>query len=353
MRFNPILESFESYVPGEQPGEGRYVKLNTNECPYPPAPEVAAAVEACLAKNALNKYPDPTCTALRKAIGERLDVAPEWIFVGNGSDEVLRLLCHALLAPGDATGMLYPTYVLYRTLAAMFGARCVEFDTSAPSHDIPQLAFSTPTQILFLANPNPPLGTLYPLEAIEALANAQPQRLVVVDEAYVDFAGHASAVDLVKRVPNIAVTRTFSKSYALAGMRAGFVIARRELIEQISKLKDSYNVNRITQAAALSAWQARSYYEHLVAAVCATRSKLEAELRLRGFAVPSSAGNFVFARRADAAELYRRLRERKVLVRYFNMRLLTDGVRITVGTREDIVALLKAIDELDGRIASH
>lgn len=349
MRFNSILDSLEAYVPGEQPRDSKYLKLNTNECPYPPAPAVAEAILRGLREGTLNKYPDPISLDLRSAIAERLDVPIESILVGNGSDEVLRLICHALLWSGETIAMLYPTYVLYRTLAAMFGARCVEVDVSPPDYGIPERAFSVKSQIFFLANPNPPLGTLYPVEVIEEMVRAQPQRLVVVDEAYADFAG-STAISLVKRYPNLAVTRTFSKCYALAGLRVGFVVAAPELISQLYKLKDSYNVNRISQAAALAAWMARDYYAEIVRRICETRGRLVSELRGRGFDVPTSSGNFVFARRKDAASLYRALKERKILVRYFDARLLQDGVRITIGTDDEISALLQAIDELDGRV---
>ncbi|MGB9691509.1 MAG: histidinol-phosphate transaminase [Candidatus Sumerlaeaceae bacterium] len=348
MRFNSILNSLEAYVPGEQPRDGKYVKLNTNECPYLPAPAVAETIMRCLADGTLNKYPDPASIELRKAIATRLEVSPNCVLVGNGSDEVLRLICHALLWPGQAMAMLYPTYVLYRTLAAMFGARCIEFDVRPPDYAIPEDAFTTVSQILFVANPNPPMGTLYSIDVLEELVRVQPERLVVVDEAYADFAG-CTAIRLVDRYPNVAITRTFSKCYALAGLRVGFVIANSELIGQLAKLKDSYNVNRISQAAALAAWESPSFYADIVKRICTTREHLAAELRERGFIVPPSAGNFVFARRSDARELYQRLKERKILVRYFDARALRDGVRITVGTGDDVAALLQAIDELDGR----
>jgi histidinol-phosphate aminotransferase len=349
MRFNRILTSLEVYVPGEQSRDGKYVKLNTNESPYPPAPAVAATIAEFAAKGGLNKYPDPQCSKLRAAIADRLSVPTDWILVGNGSDEVLRLVCHAMLEPGDSIAMLYPTYVLYRTLAAMFGAGCAEFDVGEPNFEIPSDAFTKPAQILFLANPNPPIGTLYPVALVEELIKSQPDRLVVIDEAYVDFSG-ATSLELVRKFKNVAVTRTFSKCYALAGMRMGFIVANRVLIEQLEKLKDSYNVNVISQAAALAAWESPEYYAEVAKRICETRAVLTRELRARGFAVPNSAGNFVFARRADAPQLYQRLKERKILVRYFNARGLSDGVRITIGTPEEIETLIHAIDEIDGRL---
>lgn len=348
MRFNPVLDSLEAYVPGEQPRDGTYVKLNTNESPYPPAPAVERAITEFLADNSLRKYPDPACTKLREALAKRLDVPVGWILVGNGSDEVLRLLCHALLAPGDRIGMLYPTYVLYRTLAAMFGAACEEFDVEPPDFAIPDRAKSDACQILFLANPNPPMGTAYSKDVVEEVVRCAADRLVVVDEAYVDFGG-STAVELVRRYQNVAVTRTFSKSYALAGLRIGFVVAQPPLIEQLEKLKDSYNVNSVSQVAALAAWEAVDYYRELVRKVCETREWLRGELVARGFEVAQSAGNFLFARRRDARELYLALKQRRVLVRWFDQRLLRDGLRITVGTPQETEALLQALDAIDGR----
>lgn len=345
MRFNSILASLEAYVPGEQPRDGNYVKLNTNESPYPPAPEVVEAIKGCSFEDSLNKYPDPLSMALRKAVAERFEFSPDNVLVGNGSDEVLRLVCHACLERGDSIAMLYPTYVLYRTLAAMFGAGCIEFDVEAPSFEIPKQAFTQPSQILFVANPNPPIGTLYPVELVEELVKCQPERLVVVDEAYADFS-QATCLELVRRYRNVAVTRTFSKCYALAGLRIGFIVGNQQLIEQLLKLKDSYNVNRISQAAAVAAWHAMDYYRGIARQICETREYLARELRRRGFDVPQSAGNFVFARCRNAEQLYLCLKERKILVRYFKARKLEDGIRITIGTPDEVRVLLNALDEL-------
>ncbi|AXA35680.1 Histidinol-phosphate aminotransferase [Candidatus Sumerlaea chitinivorans] len=347
LRVNPAVEALAAYVPGEQPRESGFIKLNTNENPYPAAPEVERAIAEALQERSLQKYPDPACSRLRQSLAERLDVSPENILVGNGSDEVLRLVCHAYLDPkaNDSIAMLYPTYVLYRTLAAMFNGACEEYQVEGPDYRFPEAAYASEARVFFLANPNPPIGTQYDIEVIARLAEARPERLLVVDEAYVDFAG-TTAVPLVKKYPNLAVTRTFSKSYALAGMRVGFIVASSDVISQLEKIKDSYNVNRLSQIAAQAAWEAQHYYEERTNQICATRESLRAALLARGFEVPRSFGNFVFARHSGARELYAELKQRHILVRYFDLPGLQDGIRITIGTPDEIQALLVAIDEI-------
>lgn len=347
MQANPAVARLKAYVPGEQPREPGFVKLNTNESPYPPAPAVRDAVRAAAEEALFNKYPDPSSARLRSLVAKDLGLDIDQILVGNGSDEVLRILCHVFLTSGseDAVGMLYPSYTLYRTLAEMFGCGCREFRVSQPDYAISEEAFEAGVKLFFLPNPNPPIGTLYPLEQITRLAGVRPERLVVVDEAYADFSGQ-SAIGLLQAHPNLVITRTFSKSYSLAGLRVGFMIADPRVISEAAKVKDSYNVNRLSQAAAEAAWQAGDYYGSKNRVICEDREFLSGELRLRGFEVADSRGNFVFARRPDADSLYRRLKALKILVRYFDTPGLTDGVRITVGTRGELDALLAAIDEV-------
>ncbi|MBX7245079.1 MAG: histidinol-phosphate transaminase [Candidatus Sumerlaeaceae bacterium] len=349
IEINAAVAALEAYVPGEQPREPGFVKLNTNESPYPSAPAVVEAVHAAATEAAFNKYPDPASRSLRQTIAESLGVELGQILAGNGSDEVLRLVCHAFLRPGsgDVIGMLDPTYVLYRTLAEMFGSSARTFATVAPDYAIPEAAYDTPVKVFFLANPNPPIGTLYPLEQIERLAADNPARLIVVDEAYVDFSGVGNAsISLVERFRNVLVSRTFSKSYSLAGLRVGYIVGRRALIAEMEKIRDSYNLNRVSQAAAEAAFRATEYYADKTRQICEDRAFLTEALRRRGFEVPESRGNFVFARRADAAELYKSLKERKILVRYFSAPNLADGLRITIGTRTEINTLLEGLDAL-------
>ncbi len=344
---NPWVEAMHGYVPGEQPKDPEIVKLNTNEAPYPAAPEVAEAIEAETAKALLNKYPDPACSQLRSVIASRLGITIDEIVCGNGSDESLRLLVHAFTSPGAShrIAICSPTYSLYSTLAEMYGVEVEGHSSMAPDYALPESFIETSAKILFLPNPNPPIGTFYENADLECLAAADPDRLVVIDEAYVDFAPN-DALEIYRKYDNVVITRTFSKSYSLAGMRAGFVIARPIIAESLNKIKDSYNMNRITQVAAVAAFNARKYYESMVKTIKADRAFLAKELRSRGFAVPESNGNFVFARKAGAKKLYESLKERKVLVRYFDVPGLDDGLRITVGTRSELEKLLAVLDVL-------
>ncbi len=222
IRINPAVSALEGYIPGEQPREPGFIKLNTNENPYPPSPEVLEAVRATADEAAYNKYPDPSASELRAEIARSLGVPMEQVLAGNGSDEVLRLICHAFLDPGagDRIAMLDPTYVLYETLAAMFGCPARTFRLKAPDYGMPEDAFADPAKIFFLPNPNPPIGTRYPAGILDRLASSAPDRLLVLDEAYVDFA-EGDSMEVYRRHSNAVVTRTFSKSYSLAGMRVG------------------------------------------------------------------------------------------------------------------------------------
>ena len=343
---NSWVAGLEAYTPGEQPSGAGYIKLNTNEA-YAPAPEVLSAVHAAANEALFHRYPEPKSKALRAAIAEQLDVTIEEVIMGNGSDEVLRLLCHAYLSAnaGDKIGMVDPTYSLYHTLAAMFGCSYTSYPLKSPLYEIPQDAIASDARIFFLANPNPPYGTFYEPDVLAKLAAANPNRLVVIDEAYVDFAPH-DAMEIYRKFENVVITRTFSKSYSLAGLRVGFAVARPEITAELEKIRDSYNMNRVSQAGALAAWQAKDYYAQMVNEIRSNREYLQKELANLGFVVPPSAGNFVFARRADAKELYLQLKERKILVRYFSAPALADGIRITIGTRAELDQLLTGIRDL-------
>lgn len=347
IRVNPLIDKMTAYTPGEQPQGPGFIKLNTNENPYPPAPAVLEAVRAATEDCSFQKYPDSMCVKLRTAVAETLGVGIDEVFAGNGSDEVLRLLCQVFLDPahGDTIGALDPTYSLYATLAGMFGVPMRTYPTVGPDHVFPGEAFSAPVKLFFLANPNPPLGTFYDDATIDRLAAADPARLIVVDEAYVAFAP-ASALEAYRRHENVVITRTFSKSYSLAGLRVGLAIARPGLIAQLVKAKDSYNLNMVSQLAAEVAWRAADHHDTRCAEIVANREHLAAELRRRKFEVPESAGNFVFARGHNGEQLYLALKREKILVRWFGAPSLRDGMRITVGTCEEIDALLAAIDRL-------
>ncbi|MBN1515778.1 histidinol-phosphate transaminase [Candidatus Sumerlaeota bacterium] len=340
---NPHLEQLEPYVPGEQPKGRKFIKLNTNEFPYPPSPRVIEMLRA-LPDDKARKYPDPVCGELRAAIGERFGFAPEQIIAGNGSDELLRMICHAFAQAGDTIGMLNPTYSLYPVLGAMYGLKsrgfAVDFD-GRPQEELDLAGIA----IFFFANPNPPYGSLYEPQFVAELVRKHPATLFVVDEAYVEFADW-DCLALAREFENVMVTRTFSKSHSLAGMRVGFALGAEWLIDVLNRIRDSYNVNAASQAAALAAWQDREYYDERVLRVKQSRVRIRGELARLGWQVERSFGNFLFARCDNAPLVYEQLRERGILVRYFKQPPLDGGLRISIGSEEETDALLKACAEI-------
>jgi histidinol-phosphate aminotransferase len=333
------VRNMEAYVPGEQPADPDIVKLNTNEFPYPPPESVLEAVRK-EAADSLRKYPNPACAPLRRALAEECGVPPEWIFVGNGSDEVLRLVFQAYLEPGDEVAAADPTYSLYPVLAAMFEARYVEHP-AGPDGELPDSLFEASPRVFVIANPNPPIGALYPAGELARLAEKRGS-LLVIDEAYVAFAERDCA-DMVREHPNVLVSRTFSKSHALAGLRIGYAISRPGTIEALDKIRDSYNVNRVSQAAALAALGAKDYYRAKAKEIAGTRERLRDGLLAMGYEVPRSSGNFLFVRCGDGKRLLNALRKCKILARHFDSPGLRDGARITIGTPEEIDRLLDAL----------
>jgi histidinol-phosphate aminotransferase len=338
------VAALHPYTPGEQP-RGAVVKLNTNENPHAPSPAVASALAALRPEDA-RKYPDPTCAALRAAIAGDLAVDPAQVIVTNGSDEALRLAFEAYADARDLAAWLWPTYSLYPVFAAKGAVRVAQLPFGGAVSQEDALATAPATaRLLCVANPNPPLGRAVDVEAIRAAADRLPAALVISDEAYIAYGGE-SALRLVQEgVPNVLVTRSFSKSHALAGMRVGFAVGAREVIVALNAIRDSYNVSAANQAAALAAWRDKEWLADVVAKVQATRGQALEDLRARGFAVEPSDGNFLFARRADAAALHRQLRDQGIYVRWFDTDGLRDGLRITIGTTEQMAALMDALDE--------
>lgn len=338
-----ILKDVEGYVPGEQPQGDRIIKLNTNENPYPPSPKVLDALRG-VDPERLRKYPDPVSVAFRRACAARYGYPDEqWVMVGNGMDELLALAVRTFVDPGDDILSPYPTYSLYEVLAKLHGARLVEVDLDE-HYQLTEAFFEAKARLCFLPRPNAPSGVCAPREAVERLCRSF-DGLVVIDEAYVDFAGD-HCMDFPKRFENAIVMRTFSKSFSLASMRLGTAVARPEIIQEFLKTKDSYNLNLYSQVAGTAAMEDYEYMLGNAAKVCATRERLIVELRALGFDVPQSESNFVLARwtgTPDAATIFRQLREQGIIVRYFNMRRLHDCLRISVGTDEEIDALLAAL----------
>ena len=343
-RARPVVERMHGYVPGEQPRGGTVVKLNTNENPYPPAPGVIAAVAACAAAD-LRLYPDPMATALREAAARRYGVASEQVLVGNGSDDLLTMLMRTFVGPDDVVVYPEPTYSLYDTLVTIQEGRSLTIPFPA-DFALPAALADADGRVLIICNPNSPSGTFTPLDVIEDLARGR-EWIVVVDEAYVDFAP-ATALALVARYDNVLVLRSFSKSFSLAGMRIGLAFGHPELLAELAKVKDSYNVSRVAIAAGVAALEDYTWMEQNVARIVASRARLSEELRAVGYDVLPSAANFVLARRPgeDQGAVQAALRERGVLVRHFATPRLADALRISVGTDEEIDRLLAELRAL-------
>ncbi len=340
---NPLLQSLHPYIPGEQPQEAGFIKLNTNELPYPAAPEVLEAIRRA-ATDDIRLYPSPRCDTLRERLARHHGVQPENIFVGNGSDEVLRLLIQAYGGPGRVVATVEPSYSLFKSLIQASGSDNQVFLLNELER-LPDSLFDSSWDLLLLPLPNPPLGTFFSERQVESLENSGIG-LIVLDEAYMDFAHDSKYKYFTKMSVKFVLTRTFSKSYGLAGLRVGYMIADPSIIHEVLKIADSYNVNRISQTAALAALDAQPYYTQRVSEICRDRDWLASELKGRGFEVPPSEANFIFAKHKQAKILYERLKEVKILVRYFGGKVLPEGIRISIGTRPELEALLAALDTL-------
>lgn len=354
--WSDIVHRLVPYVPGEQPALAKPVKLNTNENPYPPSPRVLEAIRAELGEHgeSLRRYPDPLARRLRDAVAAHHGLRAEQVFVGNGSDEVLAHAFQALLKHEkpilfpDITYSFYPTYarlydVEYRTLPldARFAIRVDDY-----------LAQHNPNGGVIFPNPNAPTGHALPLAEIERLVAGNPDSVVIVDEAYVDF-GAESAIALIDRHPNLLVVHTTSKSRSLAGMRVGFAFGHADLIDALNRVKDSFNsypLDRLAQAAATAAYEDAGWLETTRARVMASRERLTAALAALGFEVVPSAANFVFATHPahDAAAIAAKLREQEIFVRHFNAPRVNQHLRISVGTDAECETLVQALKGIVG-----
>lgn len=346
--WSPIVATLKPYVAGEQPRIQNLIKLNTNENPYGPSPKAIAAMQAAVA-DSLKLYPDPSALALRQSIARFYDVEADTVFVGNGSDEVLAHAFVALLKHDKP--LLYPdiTYSFYPTYCRLFGIEAVEIPLQN-DFTIDLADYERPCGAIVLPNPNAPTGIGLPLAAIEKLVAEHPDQPVVVDEAYIDFGGE-SAIPLTKTYDNLLVVHTLSKSRSLAGLRVGYAIGQRPLIDALERVKDSFNsypLDRIAQAGAAAAIDDREWFDETRGKVIETRERVTGALRQRGFEVLPSQANFVFARHpAHSGEaLAKGLRERAVLVRHFAKPRISDFLRITIGTPEECDRLIAAVEEI-------
>ena len=346
----PNVEAMSGYVPGEQPRSiPGIIKLNTNENPYPPSPLVRQELIRELGDSAesLRLYSDPAGTALRDAASKRFDLSTSQIIHGNGSDELIALLFRAIISPGDTVAYPYPNYLLYETMALAADA-VIHRPPFDRQFALPESLFGSLARLVFVSSPNAPSGIAHGIPELRRLALSLAGGLLVIDEAYVDFAEN-SALPLVDELPNVVVLRTFSKSYSLAGMRVALMFAAEPIIAGIAKIKDSYNLDRLALVAAAAALTDNSWMLSNVAKIQRTRMRLSVALMSRGLEVLPSEANFILMRLAEAAEakrVYEALRARNVFVRYFPFPLLDDALRVTVGTDADIDAFLAHLDAI-------
>ena len=352
MRFwSPEVRDLEPYVPGEQPKIQNLLKLNTNENPYPPSPKVVDAVQAVLAHqaDALRLYPDPDATVLKQAIAKQQNVDVSQVFVGNGSDEVLAHIFKAFFIQQEP--ILYPdiTYSFYPVYSQFFGVQTKQIPLNE-KFEIDISDYEQENGGIIITNPNAPTSIALGLDKIEQVLKANPNRVIVIDEAYVDF-GAESAVELVSRYENLVVCQTTSKSRSLAGLRVGFAIAQAHLIAALEAVKNSFNsypIDRFAIAAAVASFEDQDYFQEQCEKVIASREKLVANLTELGFNVLPSKANFIFATHSlhDAAQLAEKLREQGIIVRYFNKPRINQFLRITIGTDEQNQRLVDTLKML-------
>ena len=343
---NQQYRAMEAYTPGEQPRDMQYIKLNTNESPYPPAPSVVAAMNAEQVE-LLRLYSDPTAKNLKEKLAGLYGVEPENVFVSNGSDEVLNF---AFMAFGGR-GAAFPdiSYGFYEVYAELYGIDAEKIPLEE-DFSIDYRKYCSKNKMIVIANPNAPTGMTIPVWQIEEILKTNPDSLVLIDEAYVDFGGE-SCLPLIKTYDNLLVTRTFSKSRCLAGGRLGYAFANPAIIADLEKIKYStnpYNINRLTLLLGEATVDAEGYYQEKCAQIQKTRAWTVEQLKDLGFTVLPSRANFIFARteKMDGGELYRKLKEKGILVRHFTNPRICQFNRITIGTPQQMAALIDTVKEV-------
>lgn len=343
-----LARGLTPYVPGEQPRDRKYIKLNTNENPYGPSPKVLEAIKEA-ADDTLRLYPDPTCDALIDAAAKSYGVKKDQVFAGNGSDEVLAFSFMAFFDPGRTIVFPNITYSFYPVYASLFKLDYVTTPLDS-EFNIPSEQLMRSGGGIILANPNAPTGRALPLSAIRRVLDGNPDTVVVLDEAYIDYGGE-SAVALINEYPNLLVIHTFSKSRALAGMRIGFAFGDSNLIRALDSVKNSFNsytLDRLAIVAGGAALEDDAYYGEINKKVVSTRERFIRELCKRNFSVTDSAANFVFTSHSTvyAEEIFTKLRERGILVRHFKKPLIDNHLRISIGTDEEMDAVIRALDDI-------
>jgi len=346
--WSAVVHGLTPYTPGEQVQMPGLIKLNTNENPYPPSPLAIAAMQAAAGEQ-LRKYSDPSNAVLKDAIAAHFSLRREQVFVGNSSDEVLAHTFHALLK--HDLPLLTPdiSYSFYPTYCSLYGIDAVQVPLNA-QFEIDVNDYRQPCGAIIIANPNAPTGIALPLTQIEALLQAHPEQVVVIDEAYVDFGGQ-SAATLVDRYDNLLVVQTLSKSRSLAGLRVGFALGHADLIAGLERVKNSFNcypLGQVAQAGAVAAIEDEEYTQQTAQAIIASRNWLTGQLQALGFEVLPSKANFVFARHSahDGATLAAGLRERAILVRHFKQARIDQFLRISIGTDEECMQLVAALKSI-------
>ncbi|MGC8739010.1 MAG: histidinol-phosphate transaminase [Candidatus Hydrogenedens sp.] len=335
------LNKIEGYTPGEQPKNSDVIKLNTNENPFTPPIEILQALKE-ISSEQLRKYPDPLALELRQKIACIYDIpGAEWVIAGNGMDEILSILIRTFVDYHETISATYPTYSLYEVLADLHGCKFQYHDLDENFNITPPFTWNS-SKLLLITHPNAPSGVPTPPEVMKDICRNQEQ-VIFIDEAYVDFCDF-SYISWVKNYPNVIVGRTFSKSFSLAGVRLGFAVGNPELISDMFKVKDSYNINVLTQKIGIRALENYNQVTNHIETIKTTRSFLQKELQKLGFIVPNSQSNFLLAiwnGTPSAKDIYLKLKEKNIFVRYFPMRRLENALRITIGTKEQCAILLE------------
>lgn len=342
-----IVKQIEPYVPGEQPKDKKYIKLNTNENPYPPTKKASEAI--CNSLDKLNLYPEPTTENLREELANYYSLNKDQVFVGNGSDEVLAFSFMAYFNPGDT--ILFPdiTYSFYPVYAGLFKLN-KELVRVNDDFSLDSELFKKENDGIIFPNPNAPTGKLMNLSEIEEILKSNTENVVIVDEAYIDFGGD-SAVSLIDKYPNLLVTQTLSKSRSLAGLRVGFAFGQEELIDGLNRIKNSinsYTIDTLAMNGALESIKDEDYFKETTEKIINTRERVSKELKSLGFKVIESKANFVFIEHEseEAGELFKKLKEEGILVRYFNMDRIDNYLRVSIGTDEEMEKFLGKLEEV-------
>ena len=341
----PCIVSMKGYVPGSQPDpEESFIKLNSNENPFPPSPNVQEVLQHFPCGD-LRIYPDPVSWELRVQLGKTYGFAPQQILCGNGSDDILNIIMRTFTQPGQAIGFYQPAFPLYRILGVIHGAKIVSLPVAEPYNQPPPLPEAL--KIFFLANPNSPVGFSYPPALVSQMAQ-RTRGIFVVDEAYAEFANE-NALDLVRRLENVIVVRTVSKSYSLAGVRLGYAIGNEKWIAEMLKVKDPFNVNRLTQVLVTAALQDREYFQKNIQQVIETREWVTKQAVALGYRIIPSQANFIFLQppqKGRGVKFHEALLARKVLTRFYDEEGLQDGVRMSIGTKQEMTEVLRVLKEI-------